>query len=107
MNIKQIKTEEDYISELLLSKEKLVIVKFTASWCIPCKKNESKILELANLYKNKVFFIKVDVDESEDIIKKYKITSIPTFYFYKNNEKINEIIGLDEPRLENYIIKFL
>ena len=107
MSIKQIKTEEDYISELLLSKEKLVVVKFTASWCNPCKKNKPKILELAKLYENKVIFIEVDVDKSEDIIKKYKITSIPTFYFYKNNEKINEIIGLDEPRLENDIIKFL
>ena len=39
-------------------------------------------------YKNKVKFIKVDVDDINDLTKKYEILSIPTLIILKNDKEI-------------------
>lgn len=36
-----------------------------------------------------VMFLKVDVDECEDIASEYNVSSMPTFVFLKKGEKVN------------------
>lgn len=66
------------------SNGKLCVVMFTASWCGPCK-NIKKEIEgthgLAELYKDKVQFFYVDIDDNPSLATEYTITSIPVFYF--------------------------
>ncbi len=35
-----------------------------------------------------VVFLKVDVDEAEDVAAEYSITAMPTFIFIKNSNKV-------------------
>jgi len=35
-----------------------------------------------------VVFLKVDVDENEDLASKYDVSAMPTFLFIKNKEKV-------------------
>jgi len=37
-----------------------------------------------------VVFLKVDVDESEDIAAEYNVTAMPTFIFWKSGAKVIE-----------------
>jgi thioredoxin 1 len=87
------------ITELAeIPQEGVVLIDFFATWCGPCKRIASVYEELANKY-NKVTFLKVDVDESEEVASKYSIESLPTFVFLKNGVEVKRIEGADPHRL--------
>lgn len=58
------------------------IVKFTASWCSPCKKIGPIFIEVAEMYHQFVSFVEIDVDKANSITSYEKVQSIPYFLFY-------------------------
>ena len=58
---------------------KLAITVHTFSQCFQ---------KLSEEYPN-VVFLKVDVEECEDVCSEYQISAMPTFVFVKNNEKVS------------------
>jgi thioredoxin 1 len=48
-------------------------------------------------------FIKVDVDVNKAIAKRYSIAAMPTFFAFKNGQKIAETRGADPSGLQNLI----
>ncbi|XP_074480412.1 thioredoxin-like [Sebastes fasciatus] len=84
--------------------DKLVAVDFTAKWCPPCKVIGPKFEEMVPIFnkegeKEKVIFLKVDVDEGDEITEKYPVKAMPTFMFFKNAKKVDELVGADEKKL--------
>ena len=75
----------------LINEEK-VLVDFYADWCGPCRMLSPIIDEVSTEQNIKV--VKVNVDNHEDIAKKYGIMSIPTIILFKNGEETNKNIGL-------------
>ena len=65
------------------------VLDFTGKWCSTCIVLD-KILksEVIPKYKNKVKFIKIDIEKNEDLIKKYEILSVPTLILLKDNKEI-------------------
>jgi thioredoxin 1 len=65
------------------------ILRFTASWCGPCK-SMAMNLETANLG----FPIEiVDIDTHPDVAAEYGIRSVPTLVLLDENIQIDRIIG--------------
>jgi thioredoxin-like negative regulator of GroEL len=65
------------------------ILRFTASWCGPCK-SMAMNLETANLG----FPIEVvDIDTHPEIAQEYGIRSVPTLVLLDENTQIDRIIG--------------
>lgn len=83
------KTFEDFIQKYPLS-----IVDFWASWCAPCKAMAPRLRRLSKIYKKKVVFGKLDIQENQDIAKKYKIMGIPHLIFFRYGKKISSMTGL-------------
>ena len=73
--------------ELNAAGDKLVVVDFFATWCPPCKMIAPRIEEWEAEMSN-VKFLKVDVDEAEDVAAHYQISAMPTFIFIKNKQKV-------------------
>ncbi|XP_064414446.1 thioredoxin-like [Latimeria chalumnae] len=96
--VKIIDSKEQFDAALKEAGSKLVVVDFFAEWCGPCKMIAPKIEEFAKIYTN-VVFLKVDIDEAEDLAQLYEIKSIPTFFFFKNGEKIDSMNGANESKL--------
>lgn len=69
----------------------VVIVKFKAEWCGPCKKVAPHIKTLMETY-NKINYVEVDVDDGSNIASYLKIRSIPTIISYVNGD-IHEILS--------------
>ena len=69
-----------------------VMVDFYATWCGPCKMTGPIIEELAT-EKNDVKFVKVDVDQNQELSSQYNVFSIPTFIVFKDGQPVNQFVG--------------
>lgn len=93
----------DLKAKLTDAGKKLVVIDFYATWCGPCKMIAPKIEELS-LELTDVVFLKVDVDECEDIAMEYDISSMPTFVFVKENKKVEQFSGANYDKLKASIL---
>lgn len=79
----------------------LVMVDFWAVWCGPCRMIAPTVEELAKEYEGKVKVGKLNTDENPDIASKYKIMGIPTIMFFKDGQKVDQIVGaVPKPQLK-------
>ena len=85
----------------------LVVVDFWATWCGPCKLLEPVLDEVTDKLPN-VRFGRVNVDKAPELVKEYKIMSIPNLCIFKNGELIDQVVGLcDEDELLDAIQEHL
>lgn len=70
-----------------------VVIDCYADWCGPCRMLSPIVDEIANEVEN-VTFYKLNVDEAEELAKRYRIMSIPTLLFFENGELKTTMIGL-------------
>jgi thioredoxin 1 len=71
-----------------------VVIDFYATWCGPCKKLTPEFKNLSEKYEN-ITFLKVDVDEAEELAKHYEVSALPSIIFIKNNEIVSIIKGFN------------
>ena len=91
---------EDQFNELL-SKEKLVVADFFATWCGPCKamapivRNIYIIFQFAKVSEEltDVKFVKINGDENDELMEKYEIAGFPTFAVFKNGKLVDSKSG--------------
>lgn len=69
------------------------VVDFYADWCRPCVALSPLIAKMAEKYKGKVIFYKINVDKSGDVTKAFEIKNIPTLVFFKTNAMPGKIVG--------------
>jgi thioredoxin 1 len=74
---------------------------FTADWCGPCKKVRPIVEELT---KDGYSFQIIDVDIEKELVKKFEISSVPTFILFKNEKSVKRISGAQtKNQLEDFI----
>lgn len=96
MKIMNIKEEE--FEEKVLKSDKKVLVDFYADWCGPCKMMGPVIEKLAEEVDD-ISFVKVNVDNAQNISRRYGIMSIPALFIFENGEVVKNSVGfksLDE-----------
>ncbi|NAZ25783.1 MAG: thioredoxin, partial [Thermofilum sp.] len=76
-----------------LAKCKLAIADFWAEWCAPCRLIEPIFESLAEKYKGKVAFLRVNVDENPDLAAEYQVMSIPTLIVFSRGKEFTRFIG--------------
>ncbi len=77
--------------EAAISSKKCV-VDFWANWCNPCKALAPVFDELASTYTD-ITFLKVNVEENQDISSRYFVTSLPAIFFLDDTKVISQVIG--------------
>lgn len=94
-----IKSEKEF--DEIIKKDK-VIVDFYAEWCGPCKML-SPILEKVS-EELKLDTYKVNVDEVEDVARRYGIMSIPTVMIFSKGKEVNKHVGyMEEEELKEFV----
>jgi thioredoxin 1 len=95
------------IEELVKSNPSLV-VDCWAPWCGPCRMMSPVIDELANDYKGKITFGKLNTDQNQDVAAKYEIQAIPTLLIFKDGKLADRKVGaLPKKILEGELTKSL
>lgn len=77
----------------VLNKQGVVLVDFWASWCGPCRKIAPILDEISELLSATI--AKVNVDEADELSRKYNIRSIPTIIIFKNGKIVETLVGLN------------
>jgi len=85
-------TDQNFEDEVLKS-DIPVVVDFWAPWCGPCHRIAPITEKLAEEYKDKVKFCKLNVDENPQTAMKYQIMSIPLLIFFNGGQKVDESLG--------------
>ncbi len=70
-----------------------VFVDFWAEWCGPCRMVSPVVEELSNDYDGKVKFVKVNVDEANELASKYNVFSIPTLAIFNKGQLVSQQVG--------------
>ena len=101
--VKQIDDKSEF--DALIAGDKVVAVDFTAVWCGPCKMIGPVFVKMADEFTN-IEFVKVDVDDAEEIAASQAVSAMPTFKFYKGGAKIDELVGANAEKLKALCAKY-
>ncbi|MBE5741366.1 MAG: thioredoxin [Clostridiales bacterium] len=88
----------DSVNELdfddIINDDELTVIDFSATWCMPCRMLKP-ILERVAEKMSDVNFFNLDIDENEDIAKRYRIFSVPTLMAFRKGKMIDSLVGLN------------
>jgi thioredoxin len=84
------------------------VIDFWASWCGPCLKLNPIIKELAEQYKGRVQFYKVNVDEEKEIsVGYFNIMAIPLLVFVPKEGEPQRVLAASKEEIEAKIKELL
>jgi len=90
----------------VLSAEVPVLVDFFASWCGACRTVEPALDAIAQKYKGKLKVAKLDVEQSPENARRYKIRATPTLIVFQKGQAAEQVEGaLPERQLEQLVEK--
>ena len=78
-----------------MEQPKVTLLDFWAAWCGPCKVMHPVIDELEREYAGKVEVKKYDVDapENQEIVQRYDVGAMPTYFIEKDGQVVNQFVG--------------
>jgi thioredoxin 1 len=89
----------------------LIVKRYTAAWCQPCKQLAPIFEELQNEMTNEIdtiVFQTIDVDQNKDAAIEANVSSVPTVVFLKNGIPVYRFSGvLPKSVIAGTIQKFL
>ncbi|KAM4669144.1 glutaredoxin-3 [Amazona ochrocephala] len=89
----------EQLQQLLQQKDRsLVVVHFWAPWAPQCAQMNDVMAALAKEHMQ-VAFVKLEAEAVPEVSEKYGISSVPTFLFFKNSQKVDRLDGAHAPEL--------
>lgn len=99
--VASVKSKSELQQVLAAAGERVVCVKFTATWCGPCKKIQPVLQALGEKYSQQFMVYASDVDASTELVEHFKIVSMPTFIFMWKNRVVYTLKGADAKLLQD------
>lgn len=87
-----VKINKNNFEEIVLAKDKTILIDFFADWCAPCKMLAPFVEEIAE--ENPAIVVgKVNVDEEPELAMQFNISSIPALFVIKDGKIKDSKIG--------------
>lgn len=77
-----------------------------ATWCAPCKAIAPEIVKLSETHPDARFY-KIDVDEHPEIAAELEVRAMPTFIFFKDGKKLEQVVGANKPAIEAVVVEHI
>ena len=77
-----------------LTRNKLVLVDFWASWCAPCRMMAPVLNDTAAELDGNTRIGKVNIEEFQSLAQKFRIRNIPTMVLFKNGVEVARFSGV-------------
>ncbi|KGQ09101.1 Thioredoxin-1 [Beauveria bassiana D1-5] len=103
MTVHVVKTADEF--RQAIANNKVVIVDSYADWCPPCKAIAPVLEKHSNSdeFKDKVHFVKFDVDKIPEISQELRVSSIPAFFFFKDGKQVDSFVGANPAELQRLL----
>lgn len=92
MMSKEIHSAADFEKEIINHKG-YALVDFWATWCQPCRMMAPVLESAEQQLGDKINFVKVDVDEQQQLATEFDIMSIPTLVVFKDGKPVKRMSG--------------
>ncbi|GFS45732.1 thioredoxin superfamily protein [Actinidia rufa] len=89
---------KDIFHHITSSKTTPAVINYGASWCRVCSQILPTFRQLSNKFP-KLSFVYADIDECPETTQHIRYT--PTFHFYRDGERVDEMFGGGEERLHD------
>lgn len=90
--------------EEVVNQDKLVLVKFGATWCGPCRSVDEELASLSGELASDVEVLKIDVDDNPELAQEFQITGIPRILLVRSGEVIADKTGyMSKSQLQSWI----
>uniref|UniRef100_A0A7N0V7K6 Thioredoxin domain-containing protein n=1 Tax=Kalanchoe fedtschenkoi TaxID=63787 RepID=A0A7N0V7K6_KALFE len=86
------------ILQTIKASKKPAVIKYGASWCHVCSQMLPAFCQMSNEFPM-LSFVYADIDECPETTQHIRYT--PTFQFYRNGERVDEMYGTGEERLHD------
>ena len=90
-------TESSFDIDVLMHGQP-VFVDFWASWCPPCKMMEPIVDRLAEEYRGRVRFAKVNIDRNPGLSERAEVKGVPTFAMYAGGKRLDALTAAQTER---------
>ncbi|XP_033130664.1 putative thioredoxin H10 [Brassica rapa] len=77
----------------------ILVVYFSAPWCVPCKKIEPVFKKLASIYPSMIF-VTIDVEELAEFSDEWNVEATPTIVFLKDGRQMDKLVGAETSELQ-------
>ncbi|PIP32096.1 thioredoxin [bacterium (Candidatus Gribaldobacteria) CG23_combo_of_CG06-09_8_20_14_all_37_87_8] len=91
-------TDKNFKKEIQ-NTEKPILVDFWSAHCFPCFMLSPILEKIAEEYKDKMIFAKLNIDESPVIAREYQIDRIPVVLLFKEGKPVAGFIGVQSEEL--------
>lgn len=71
----------------------IAVIDFYADWCGPCKAFNPTLQKVAKAYAGKAVVGKINIDNSQNLAKKFDVKSIPTVLYFKDGKLVGKVKG--------------
>ncbi len=89
----------------IVKKHTYVIVKAEADWCGPCQRMKPLFAKLVNELPTSVAIIIINIDQSPELKRKFRISSVPLLFNVINGE-VQDMINSSNPKdVESLFLK--
>ena len=85
-------TDENFEVEVMQSSVP-VLVDFWATWCPPCRMLSPVVDEIATEKAGVAKVVKVNVEENQELVRRFKVQGIPLLLFFKGGELKDQFVG--------------
>lgn len=90
------KIYQEEFEQKVLKAEHPVVVDFYADWCGPCKMLSPVLDELEGEFDD-FEFVKVNIDENQELAEQFEVFSIPNVCIFKNGKVADRNVGFASP----------
>lgn len=70
-----------------------IVVDFWAGWCMPCRAMEPALKRVEQEFAGRVDLLRMDADQSPEVLASLRILGIPTLVAYQNGKEITRQTG--------------
>jgi thioredoxin len=85
--------DDGWFKTAVVERPELVVVKFGAEWCGPCRKLDPELTQLASSLSGRASVVRIDVAEHRELARHYGVSSIPRLMVFYHGQVLADRVG--------------
>ena len=96
--------DDPWFGQAVVAQPDLVVVKFGAEWCGPCRMLDPELSELGNSMRGLAQVVRIDIDKHPELARHYGVSSIPRMFVFYHGKILADRVGYaDHNQLREWV----